>query len=333
MEEEDWDIITIQQASGDSDMPETYGNLQNILDYIHEHKTDAKIYWHMSWAYQSDASHGDFANYEKYQITMYHAIADTVLDTVLKHESIAGVIPSGTAIQNLRTSYIGDTLTRDGYHLSYDAGRYTAALTWFAALTGLPVEDIDWMPESCAGILAGELGAIREAVDAAVKTPLSVTKSSFQSMEIPVKTLEMNDADRERLQKLGYDPESFEVLDWEPTVAAYYNSTASSALVSSANSTASDIPYFTASRIFTKEDLSSGTIIIVDSGYQYRPDGRSRFHRGRVPQALGTVTSGVATSDEAFRYRAFNLSHIGSATDMTEADPVNLRIYIPKERD
>ena len=56
MEEEDWDIITIQQASGDSDMPETYGNLQNILDYIHEHKTDAKIYWHMTWAYQSDAS-------------------------------------------------------------------------------------------------------------------------------------------------------------------------------------------------------------------------------------------------------------------------------------
>lgn len=201
-------------------MSETYGNLQNILDYIHKHKADAKIYWHMTWAYQSDSSHGDFANYEKNQLTMYHAIASTVNDTVFKHESIAGVIPSGTAIQNLRTSYIGDTLTRDGYHLSYDAGRYTAALTWFAALTGLPVEDIDWMPGSCAGILSDKLEAIREAVNAALKTPLSVTESSFHSTTIPVKTLEITDADRETLQKLGYDPERFEVLDWEPTVAA-----------------------------------------------------------------------------------------------------------------
>ena len=60
LEAEDWDIITVQQASGDSGMSETYGNLQNILDYIHEHKADAKIYWHMTWAYQSDSSHGDF---------------------------------------------------------------------------------------------------------------------------------------------------------------------------------------------------------------------------------------------------------------------------------
>lgn len=336
LETEDWDIITIQQVSGDSGMSETYDNLQNILDYIHEHKADAKIYWHMTWAYQSDSSHGDFANYEKDQLTMYHAIADTVHDTVLKHESIAGVIPSGTAIQNLRTSYIGDTLTRDGYHLSYDAGRYTAALTWFAALTGLSVEDIDWMPKSYAGILTGELGAIREAVNAAVKTPLSVTESSLPATAVSIKTLEMTDADRETLQKLGYNPESFEVLNWEPMVAAYYNSTASSVLVSSANSTASNIPYFTASRIFTKEELPEGTIITVDDGYQYRPEGWTSLSSKNTSAARpANVTSDVVVvSDKwwgAFQYRAFNLSHVGSTTDMAEMDSVHLRIYIPKE--
>lgn len=336
LEAEDWDIITVQQASGDSGMSETYGNLQNILDYIHEHKADAKIYWHMTWAYQSDSSHGDFANYEKNQLTMYHAIVDTVNDTVFKHERIAGVIPSGTAIQNLRTSYIGDTLTRDGYHLSYDAGRYTAALTWFAALTGLPVEDIDWMPESCAGIRSDKLEAIREAVNAALKTPLSVTESSLPATAIPVKTLEITDADRETLQKLGYDPERFEVLDWEPTVAAYYNSTASAALVSRANSTASNLPYFTASRIFTKEELPDGTVIAVDDGYQYRPEGWTSLSSKNTSAARPANVTGdaVVVSDKwwgNFRYRAFNLSHSGSTTDMTEADSVHLRIYIPKE--
>ena len=29
---------------------------------------------------------------------------------------------TGTAIQNMRTSYIGDNLTRDGYHLSIPMG-------------------------------------------------------------------------------------------------------------------------------------------------------------------------------------------------------------------
>ncbi len=37
---------------------------------------------------------------------------------------------AGTAIQNLRTSYMGDTLTRDGYHLEVNTGRYTVSMTW-----------------------------------------------------------------------------------------------------------------------------------------------------------------------------------------------------------
>ena len=45
-------------------------------------------------------------------------------------------IPSGTAIQDLRATELCDSLdlTRDGYHLSLKAGRYTAACTWFQSL-------------------------------------------------------------------------------------------------------------------------------------------------------------------------------------------------------
>ena len=55
------------------------------------------------------------------------------------------VIPSGTAIQNARTSSLGDTLTRDGYHLSV-IGRYIAGLTYAYKLTGVSIENIEYAP-------------------------------------------------------------------------------------------------------------------------------------------------------------------------------------------
>src|SRR5690606_13180788 len=59
--DEDWDIITIQQASGKSGRNEFYEPyLTELIEYINENKTnpDARIIWHMTWAYQSNSSHG-----------------------------------------------------------------------------------------------------------------------------------------------------------------------------------------------------------------------------------------------------------------------------------
>ena len=120
----DWDVITIQQVSGYSGIPESYGSMQYIIDYV-RNRVDpfVKIFFHMTWAYQSTSGHGDFAKYDKNQMTMYNAIVNTVQSLVVGNWNIEGYLPSGTAIQNLRTSYLGDTLTRDGYHMSYDIGR------------------------------------------------------------------------------------------------------------------------------------------------------------------------------------------------------------------
>ncbi len=174
---EDWDIITIQQASADSGKPETYGNLQGILDMIQENKTnaDAKIYWHMTWAYQADSDHGGFAYYDNDQLKMYNAITATVGSKVEVLEDIAGIIPSGTAIQNLRTSEVGDTLTRDGYHLSLGTGRYTAALTWFAYLTGLSPDMVDFVPSQGQMEIKIYKDVIRQSVKDAVEKPFEVT--------------------------------------------------------------------------------------------------------------------------------------------------------------
>ena len=75
-----------------------------------------------------------FKNYDQNQMKMYTSI----VNAVKKAANLVGIkkiIPSGTAIQNARTSFIGDHMNRDGYHLDLTIGRYTAACTWFEALT------------------------------------------------------------------------------------------------------------------------------------------------------------------------------------------------------
>ena len=50
--------------------------------------------------------------------------------------SIEVIVPTGTAIQNLRGTQPADwaKVTRDGFHLNFRTGRYTAACTWFQTL-------------------------------------------------------------------------------------------------------------------------------------------------------------------------------------------------------
>ena len=52
LEYTDWDVVTIQQASGYSGVSDSFGNLQSIVDYVRitMNDPDLKIYWHMTWA-------------------------------------------------------------------------------------------------------------------------------------------------------------------------------------------------------------------------------------------------------------------------------------------
>ena len=329
----DWDYITIQQVSQNSGQPETLGNLQNVLDYINQKKTneDAKIYWHSTWAYQQNSSHNGFTNYGKDQMTMYQAIIDTYQYIAEKYPSIDGVLPSGTAIQNLRTSYLGDTLTRDGYHMSYDIGRYTAALTWCCTFLGIDASAIDWVPAEYINIL-DDIDAIYEAVNNAVEKPFEVTPSTFDKRV--VKRLEMTDADRETLTKLGYDPEDYFVLDLKMMLHTYWVSTSGAALNTAATHKATNFAYFIGSARFDRSQLPVGSIITVADGYQYRPEGWISTML-KTKTRPGNVTTASVVIDEkwwdVYQYRAFNLSYVGAETNMTENDMDKLRIYIPVE--
>ena len=143
---EPWDFVTVQQASPDSGMPETYALLPELVQWIKAGAPQATILFHQTWAYGPHATHSAFPRYGSDQLQMYDAIMHAVRSEV-PHAGIRRFIPSGTAIQDARTTRLGNDLTRDGYHLSYGIGRYIAACTWFEALTGRSVVGNTYRPD------------------------------------------------------------------------------------------------------------------------------------------------------------------------------------------
>ena len=111
-------------------------------------------------------------------MTMYNAIVNAVQTTVTSTGLFSDVIPNGTAVQNMRTSFVGDNLTRDGHHMSYDTGRYLTALTFAKALTGRDIDAVTYVPSTCT-FTEKEVLAMKEAVNNACKSPYKVTTSSY----------------------------------------------------------------------------------------------------------------------------------------------------------
>src|SRR3546814_5294410 len=130
--------ISFQQASPNSGQFETWqASLPIVYDYVapRAQHPDAKFLLHQTWAYAQNSTHSGFPNYDSDQLTMYNAIVDAV-NQVKELVAIDLVLPSGTAIQNGRTSIIGDNFNREGYNLSLNIGRYTAAWAGFEAIFG-----------------------------------------------------------------------------------------------------------------------------------------------------------------------------------------------------
>lgn len=174
IKEEDWDYITFQQASPVSGIDSTYfPYLTNLLVYVKGLATNKNVKFalHQTWAYAANSTHPGFVNYNKDQKVMYNAIVNAQKKAAAQ-VGIDIIIPSGTAIQNGRSSYIGDNFNRDGYHLSFGIGRYTAACTWYETLLGRSVVGNSFVPKNVSG---AEAKIAQYAAHYAVLNPDKVT--------------------------------------------------------------------------------------------------------------------------------------------------------------
>lgn len=309
-----WDFISMQQASGSSGVPATYKDLDYLISYVRSSANpEAVLVWNMTWAYQQNSTHEEFPKYGKNQMKMYESILGALSSQIDTKEEIKIISPTGTAIQNARTSYVGDTLTRDGYHLSLDLGRYIAGLTFFKALTGLSIDNVDFAPD---GVDEDLMKIAKEAANNAVKEPRKVTNSQYTEAP-PLPELDLS-----KYKKLD--------MGWTPL--GYYNST-DSGKPHSINTTAANSKQFYASRMFTKDDIPVGSIIVLEPGWQYRPEAwkSTGVQTGR-PE---TVTAArVVVSEKwwgGYKERAFNLSKSGLPSLSANEPGVEsaLVIYVP----
>jgi hypothetical protein len=169
----DWDFITLQQSSVQSGKPSSYGeDLDKLIEYVKNTATNPnmQLVWNMTWAYADTYENMQKNGYVN-QISMYNQIAATVEDKIATNNNFVAISPTGTAVQNARTK-LGDTLNRDGTHLSYDVGRYIAAMTMFCTLTGYSVDDISFAP---SGLDLEFVNDAKDSVKSALANKFQVT--------------------------------------------------------------------------------------------------------------------------------------------------------------
>ena len=178
IKEENWDFISFQQSSSRSGIAKYYADIENIVPLVEALCTNPKVefIWHMTWAYQQDTTNSSFSSYNNDQMTMYNMIIGAVQQHIVPYKMITRIVPNGTAIQNARTSYVGDELTRDGYHLSKQEGRLIAAVAMVATTIGIDYDNIE-----LTGIYDDEkfVKMALESVKNALEKPFEVTKSTY----------------------------------------------------------------------------------------------------------------------------------------------------------
>jgi hypothetical protein len=146
-----WDAVTLQQASHYSGMVKTYQPyLGQLIRFVSQLAPQARIVFHETWAYEIDSPHPNFCWYGFDQIRMHDEIKKAVSSMAKKYH--LPVIPTGDIVQKMRQTRPFDlkngglSLNRDGFHLSFDYGRYLAGLVWFSFFTGKPASLVSFAP-------------------------------------------------------------------------------------------------------------------------------------------------------------------------------------------
>ena len=244
---------------------------------------------------------------------MYNSIVSTVKEKVLSIPEIDVVVPNGTAIQNARTSFVGDNLTRDGYHLSYDLGRYIAGLTLVSSMTGVDISNVKYAP---SGVSSDYQKVAVESCLNAIENPFKIT-------------------DSKHTEESSIDLSDYVEIDYLPVASAYYNST-DSTKYNKLITTESNSMNFIASKRFTKEELPIGSIIEIKSGYQYRPEGWIT-DAVQSSRQNNVTTKYVEVTDSwwnNYTIRAFNISKTSGTSLMTDFKQASeaFSIYVPKDK-
>lgn len=174
---EQWDVITVQQASRQSIDPasfEPYGEM--LISQIKRDAPGAEIMLHKTWAYHDEhrmfkeqqskkkpVNHVDMHNqltqaYNQFAARYSLAIIPSADAMFLAYQQLLKEDNVGIAADKL--SYIRHSskmlYSNDGYHLEI-AGKYLTASVWYEVLFNESVVDVDFVPKGLDAEFAAEL--------------------------------------------------------------------------------------------------------------------------------------------------------------------------------
>lgn len=174
---DDWDWIAIQHGTHGTSRytsPECYERLDALIDYLKAlSPAHTKIAFNLTWLGESTRQHHEILSYEGNMALMREKLVEVTEKVIVNNPKVDLLVPTGTAIENARTSHIG-LLTRDCYHLSVDKGRYIAGLTFISTITGLSADGITWKPR---GVDEYARQVAIESAKNAQRLPLTITPS------------------------------------------------------------------------------------------------------------------------------------------------------------
>ena len=139
---DDWDVVTLQQASPQSTKYESYQPyLDRLAEYVRQMAPKAKLYVHQTWGYREGSPRLEKLIRVSTHEEMFRGAKEAYFCAA---EAIRadGILPSGEAVALAMKEKTQDmVMHRDEIHLSFGLGRYLAALTWFCTLTGRSVAE------------------------------------------------------------------------------------------------------------------------------------------------------------------------------------------------
>ncbi len=184
LSDEDWTFISIQEGAGYHGFYNTTYNgvshsmepdLTTLIEVVRRACKNARLVYHAPWAAKKGYTGKKFSYYGFDQDVMYKMICQATQDVLKAHPEFSLFMNSMDAVQNARTSYIGDNMTRDGWHMNYSTGRYTVGCLWYEKIMGKSVVGNKYHPESLSDYKAK---VCQTAAHYACEKPFAVTDMS-----------------------------------------------------------------------------------------------------------------------------------------------------------
>ena len=284
-----------------------------------------KFYWYQTWAYDEDYS--DYYDYFSYfnndQMAMFNAIIDCYNTRVAPLGLFENNIFAGTAVQNMRTSYIGDGFTRDGKHMSQVHGRYTLSANFLSTILNIDLDltPIQFTPD---GMNRSFLKLVNESVRNARNNPNTITNSVLIDEDLA-----------------KYDLSNYEEIDAGLVGCSFYNCTDSSNYNKRINHTSGTSNKYTTTYRFTQDMLPIGSIVYLREGYGYRPEAwvNDAVQYSRKAETWQNILEIDESFWDGYQYRAFNIFKSGklSLSDQYVDEQYDeifdaFHIYVPKDK-